>query len=79
MGKVAAPKSATLSKSKLYYKYFSIDLSTIQDQLLIKEKFEENCTNFGTHCVLCYSRYITPHFQLLQLVLLTFTKQGQIA
>ena len=34
-GETTGPQSATLSKNKLHYKYFSIDSSTFKEQLLI--------------------------------------------
>ena len=69
--KVAGPQSETLSKDELHYKYFSIDLFAFQEQLLSKENFKEKSKNFEMQCILCYSRCMTLHFQLLQLVRLT--------
>ena len=70
-GKVAGSQSATLSKKKLHYKYFSINFCLTFKSICFKENFKEKSNKSEMQCVVCYSRGIAFNFQLLQLVRLT--------
>ena len=82
-GKVSGPQSATLLKDKLHYHFFQFICLLFKTQLLIKENFKQKSKNFEMQCILCCTRCIALHFQLMQLVFLTdpwstFAKQGWI-
>ena len=74
-----------ICESILKYKAFSASLLILKfDQLFKSTSLSKKASKKSVRCILCYSRCIALHFQLLQLVCLTnddrtFTKQGRIA
>ena len=74
-----------ICESMLKYKAFSVSLLILKfDQLFKSTSLSKKASKKSVRCILCYSRCIALHFQLLQLVCLTnddrtFTKQGRIA
>ena len=69
-GNAAGPQSVTFQIINSTTSNFQLICLPFQNTCF-KGKLKEKSNNFEMQCIVCYSRYIALHFQLLQLVRLT--------